>query len=130
MKTSITNPRLFSSLDRTTQVVLSVGVFGAILALIWLGWVQALSVLLGSLVGAANLWVISRLIPRLMASEGPKATWAVLSALKVGALLAIIALLVSSSFVDLLFLCIGYVSVPLGIVVGQLFPAHQAKEER
>lgn len=111
-------------------MVLSVGVFGAILALIWLGWVQALSVLLGSLVGAANLWVISRLIPRLMASEGPKATWAVLSALKVGALLAIIALLVSSSFVDLLFLCIGYISVPLGIVVGQLFPAHQAKEER
>lgn len=130
MKTSIANQHLYSRLDRTTQVILSLGVFGAVLGLVWVGWVQALSVLLGSLVGAANLWVISRLVPRLMASEGPKATWAVLSALKVGALLAVIVLLVSSSLIDLLFLCLGYVSVPLGIAVGQLFPAHQAKEER
>ncbi len=130
MKTTLANHRLYSSLDRTTQAVLALGVFGALLTLVWVGWVQAFSVFLGSLMGATNLWVLSRLVPRLMASDGPKGIWAILSALKVAMLFALVALLVSTSLVNLLFLCLGYLSVPLGIVVGQLFPTHQANEER
>lgn len=112
-----------TSMDKTTLCVAGLGLLGALVAVALVGVRPGVSVFLGSLIGAANLWAISKLVPRLMAVQGPKALWAVLSALKVGAVLAAVAVLVSLAVVDLLFLCLGYVALPLGIVVGQLWPA-------
>lgn len=129
MKTTTANAPSRPGLDRSTVAVVVLGVVGALVALLLMGVSAAVSILMGALIGALNLWAIAQLVPRLMASEGPKAQWAVLSMLKVGALLGLVALLVSASLVELLWLCLGYGALPLGIVVGQLFPANHVHEE-
>lgn len=83
---------------------------------------------LGAILAVSNLWALGRLV-RLYLYNG-KATWALVGALKMVALLGIVYGLLRGGVVDVLELLLGYASLPVGIVVAQLRPASPAHEER
>jgi hypothetical protein len=74
----------------------------------------------GSLIGVANLFALTFLVRRLIAPSRPKGQWGAAAALKLVLLLGGVFLLLKSGRIDVLALIIGYATLPLGIVVGQI----------
>lgn len=104
------------------------GALGTAAALLLWGLPVALPVLLGALLAAANLWILSRLIRAYLSSGG--GSWALAGTVKMGALLGAVYWLASTGAIDVLPLVAGYGALPAGIVVGRLRWAMAAPEER
>jgi hypothetical protein len=135
-----------------TQMVRSVAIVGGLMATLAVpifGLRAGLSVLLGTAIGALNLFALGRIIKALVPSdeapgfvaatpgESPAAAelrpvdpgskrsaagWSVLAVLKIGALFGGVWLLWRSGWVAPLPMVMGYGALPLGLTLGSLLP--------
>jgi hypothetical protein len=79
---------------------------------------SAIGVGIGALLGFANLWAIAALIRGFL--RGASLSWGALAALKFGALLFVVAIILKNHWAEPLTLALGYAALPVGIVFGQL----------
>ena len=113
-----------------TAAYLGVAVSGALLLAgsgSLLGLRAMASVALGVVLALSNLWVLERLVRVYLASEGGR--WAGIALLKAAVLFGIVALLLKGGAVDVLPLVVGFGALPLGVVIGGLWPVPAAREE-
>ena len=85
------------------------------------------AVALGVVLAVSNLWVLERGVRVFLQNE--RGRWAFIALLKAGALFGMVALLVKSGAVDVLPLTVGFGALPLGVVLGGLWPVASAREE-
>ncbi len=118
--------------------VVSVAAAGGVMALgaaAFVGLGAAISVALGAALAVGNLWVLARIIAALLptdavaASAQSRAAWALLAVLKMGALFAVVWLLMRHGVVDPLPMLIGFMSLPIGIAIGSLVSDRSAAPE-
>lgn len=114
-------------LRRTLIAVVVIALIGGAGAAVLRGVHAGTSVLLGGLLGAANLWAIARLVRGFVSAPGPKAPWTLFALIKLAALFAVVVGLVVSGVAELLALAVGYTALPLGIVLGPVL--FQSKQE-
>jgi hypothetical protein len=100
-------------------------------ALLW-GLRAAISVGAGALLAASNLWVLSRIIARVLGNmtssdgadspepKGGGGLWAVLALVKMLVLFGGVWILMTKGLVDPIALVVGYGSMPIGIAIGAL----------
>jgi hypothetical protein len=92
-------------------------------SLVLFGAKVALSVTVGGLVAAANLWALARIVVSLLPDQSENATpasrlaWSLAAAAKVVALLAVLFFLTSSRFVSPMALVCGFGALPIGIAM-------------
>ncbi len=107
---------------------------GAALAFAFMGTRAGTSVAVGGLIGAANLWAITRIVRAFMPSEkeaenakkGSAVGWGIFAVLKIALLFGGIWILWKFHVVDPLPLVLGYGALPVGISVGTLLPRRNA----
>ena len=102
----------------------AIALTGAVLTLgayFVLGRSGALGVALGSAIAALNLWALGRIVRAFM--NGAGLPWVLLGALKLFGLLAVVALVLKLGLTTAIPLAVGFVALPIGIVVAQLSAA-------
>ncbi|MEZ4293586.1 MAG: ATP synthase subunit I [Polyangiaceae bacterium] len=107
-----------------TGVVLSLGAMG------FEGVRFGLGVLAGGAIAVANLIVLARIVQAFLTKSGNTAPWAIIAVLKLVFLLGGVWLILKSGVVSGLALVIGYMALPVGIVIASLFgpkPPEDAK---
>ena len=112
--------------------VWSVAIVGALLAAFapaFLGPTSRLSVALGALLATANLWTISRTVRGFLHPAGARSPWVSLAMLKFALMFLGVLFLVRGGYAQLLPLVIGYVALPIGIVISQLRSAASTSGE-
>ena len=110
----------------------SVAVVGALLTLAspaLFGVRGVVSTGLGALLAVANLWAIAKMVRGLLGGSGKKLTWGPFGMLKLAALFVVLGAIVKNGWADVLPLALGYLALPLGILVAQLRPASPAQGE-
>jgi len=111
----------------------SVAVVGALLTLLsplLFGALGVVSVGIGAALAVANLWAIARTVRAFLgaASGGRRPSWLALAALKLVVLFGLLGALVKNGWAEVLPLALGYVALPLGIVLSQFrtdAPVHE-----
>lgn len=95
----------------------------AFFVLPWLGARASVGVLAGAGLGAANLWLISKIVRALVGSSSPgsAAGWPLVAVPKLCLLAGAVWLVLRGGFVSALPFVVGVGAVPLGIVAAQLF---------
>jgi hypothetical protein len=126
MATPRTEPQPASRARRLDPSLLGVFSSGALMTaaagVVW-GLRTAMSVGCGALIAAANLYVLSKIVARLMggASDGARgevaAAFAVLAVAKMVFLFGGVWLLLSRGLVDPIGLIVGYGALPIGIAI-------------
>jgi len=95
----------------------------------WVGWFAGLSVAIGASLGAANLWLLARVVSSFLDPDAPPRPLVLLAIIKFTALFGGVFALVRLGAVDILALGVGFGTLPLGIVLGQFkSPAIAARE--
>jgi len=112
----------------------SVAVVGALLTLLsplLFGALGVVSVGIGAGLAVANLWAVARTVRAFLgaASAGRRPPWLALAALKLVALFALLGLLVKNGWAEVLPLALGYLALPLGIVLSQFRTGAPVHEE-
>ncbi|MBX3131007.1 MAG: hypothetical protein KF718_30085 [Polyangiaceae bacterium] len=102
---------------RALLAVALVGVVAVVVASIVGGRTTGLSCAVGSAAAVANLWVMGRVVRGFLSGSG-RLPWALLAVTKLTVLYGGVYLLVTSGWISLLPLAIGWGALPLGIVVG------------
>jgi len=120
MKKTPTDPDSDSGISRVAWSVFAIGVGFTVVGGFVGGARAVTSVGAGAAIALSNLFVLAFLVRRLISPSRPTGQWGAAVALKLLVLLAGVFLLWKSGRVDVLSLIIGYVSLPLGIVVGQI----------
>jgi hypothetical protein len=112
------------------RLIVPVAVMGAVLTLLSpfvVGSREAAGVAIGSAVAVANLWAIANVVRGLM--RGSALPWGVVATLKFGALLFVVWVVLKNHWATVGPLALGYASLPLGIVIGQLRGGAQPSRE-
>ena len=114
---------------RTLFAVALIGLVSTVSAF-WLSGARAgLSVGIGAVVAALNLWVMLFVVRGLIAQKKSSLPWGLIAVLKFAVLIAGLFVLVKSGWVDVIALLIGYAALPLGIAAAQLGVPRAAQEE-
>lgn len=122
MSTTTTHPD--PGLRRSYGAVCVCGLASAAIGAVWVGVAFGASVLLGVSIALGNLWVLSRAVRQLLGGAGNgSVSWSLVAVFKFFVLLGATYLLVSSPYVRPLGLCLGFLALPFGIVLGSLLQA-------
>jgi hypothetical protein len=113
-----TTPEQQSNFMGLIGPVLVVGAMLTALSPFVVGARDALGVAIGALIGAANLWAIANVVRGLV--RGGTASWGAVAALTFGALVFVVWIVLINQWAAVGPLALGYASLPLGIVIGQL----------
>ncbi len=114
---------------KLTAALYAVAATGALMAVAaWLVWEgrAAFSVAVGCAIALSNLYVLSRIVGRMLGGSpseggtggGGAAAWGVFAAVKMIVLFGVIWLLMAKKVVMPLGLLVGYMSLPIGIAIG------------
>jgi hypothetical protein len=129
-------PARFDARLRTS--IRAVAMAGAVLtvaALAFAGFRAGLSVALGAVLAAGNLWLLARIVSELLPSDAggaqaqSRAGWALVAVLKMVGLLAMAWLIMRHGIVDPLPMVIGFTALPIGIAIGSLVSDRSAPPE-
>ncbi len=105
------------------------GVAASAAGFAWVGWFAGLSVAIGASLGAANLWLLARVVTAFLEPTAPQRPLVLLTLIKFAALFGGVFALARLGAVDILALGVGFGMLPLGIVLGQFkAPAIAARE--
>ena len=102
----------------------AVGAIGVALALGGLligGGRAGLSVAIGGALATANLWGFTKIGTAFFARRGISAPWGLIAMLKLIVLFGVVALVLRSDFASPIAFLVGYLALPIGIVVSQFF---------
>ena len=100
-----------------------------------------MSVAVGALLAAGNLWVMGRIVTALLPEDVPgtptssqappssRAAWSLVAMLKMLALLSVVWLLMRHALVGPLPMLIGLLSLPFGTAIGSLVSDRNAASE-
>jgi hypothetical protein len=113
-----TTPEQQSNFMGLIGPVLVVGAMLTALSPFVVGARDALGVAIGALIGAANLWAIANVVRGLV--RGGAASWGAVAALKFGALVFVVWIVLKNHWAAVGPLALGFAYLPLGIVIGQL----------
>jgi hypothetical protein len=114
---------------RLRYAIVAVALCGGALTLgawILVGSRAALSVAVGAVLAAVNLWALARIVSALLpdgasaARPGGAGRWALLALLKMFALFAAVWLLMRYELVSPLAMLVGFGALPVGIAIGSL----------
>jgi hypothetical protein len=83
-----------------------------------LGRHAVVGVALGSAIAAFNLWALARIVKAFM--NGAGLPWVLLAAFKLIGLLVVVAVVLKVGITTVIPLAVGYVAMPIGIVLSQL----------
>jgi hypothetical protein len=122
-----TTPETQSNLLGLIGPVIVVGAVLTLLAPFVVGARDALGVAIGAAIGAANLWAIASVVRGLV--RGNALPWGAVAALKFGALVFVVWIVLKNHWAAVGPLALGYAALPLGIVIGQLRGNAPAREE-
>jgi hypothetical protein len=109
------------AVSRAIRMVALVGVFGTALGLLATGVRDAVGIACGAALATVNLWAFARVVSAFLGSAGRSAPWAVVSVVKMLALFAIAYALIKRGIAPPLALALGYLALPVGITLAQLF---------
>ena len=116
--------------ERVFSLLAPVAVTGVILTalapFVFPSATSALGVAIGAALAVANLWAVAMVIRGFLRGAG--LPWGVVAALKFGALLFVVGIVLKNQWADALPMALGYAAMPLGIVVGQLRRAPAGRE--
>ena len=118
-----------SGIRRSLVAVAITGVVASVAAAVLAGSRPAISVAVGALFAASNLWAIALVVRGLLGPKRGSTPWALIAVLKFGLLIGALYLLLKSGWVELLPLLAGYGALPVGIVAGQLGAPQPRAEE-
>jgi hypothetical protein len=76
---------------------------------------------IGAFLATSNLWAFTRIGTASFARRGIHTPWGLLAALKLVALFAAVALVLRTEYASPIAFLIGYLALPIGIVVSQFF---------
>jgi hypothetical protein len=110
-----------ASFGRPIRAVAIVGLFAVGLAFLIGNVRDGVGVLCGAALATVNLWAFARVAAAFLDSGGRSVSWAAVSIIKLLALLAIAYALMKRGIAAPLALALGYLALPVGIVLGQLF---------
>jgi hypothetical protein len=113
-----TEPERDDGLGRSLTAVAVVSVALTLLAPFAFGKAIVLGVAIGGALAFANLYAIALIVRGFMRGAG--LPWGVFGAFKFAALLFVVWIVLKNGWADVLPLVLGYASLPLGIVIGQL----------
>jgi len=108
-------------LGRPLFAVAAIGIALALGGLVIGGSRAALSVGVGAALATANLWVFTRFGTAFFARRGINAPWGLLAILKLIVLFGAVAQVLRSEFASPVAFLVGYLALPIGIVVSQFF---------
>lgn len=105
-------------LRRALSAVAIAGVVLTLLAPFALGTRAIAGAAIGAALAFANLWAVAFIVRGFLRGAG--VPFGVAGALKFAALLFLVWIVVKNGWADVTSLVLGYVALPLGIVIGQL----------
>jgi hypothetical protein len=91
----------------------------AVTAVFW-GTRMAVSVATGAAIASSNLYVVSKIVGRVMSSGAGAGAWSLIAVMKIVVLVAGVGLLLTRGLVDPIALLVGYGSLPIGIALSPL----------
>jgi hypothetical protein len=122
-----TTPETQSNLSGLIGPVIVVGAVLTLLSPFVVGARDAVGVAIGAAIAAANLWAIASVVRGLV--RGSALPWGAVAALKFGALVFVVWIVLKNHWAAVGPLALGYASLPFGIVIGQLRGSAPAREE-
>jgi hypothetical protein len=117
------------SIARALWAVALVGVLATVGAGLFGGLVPARSAAVGAGVAALNLWAIGWVVRGMLSGRRSRVPWPLLAVLKLTVLVGGLYSMLSSGWVSMLPLLVGYGALPIGIVAGQAGAPHPVEEE-
>jgi hypothetical protein len=85
------------------------------------GKLAGLSVAIGAFLATMNLWVFTRIGTAFFARRGINAPWGLIAVLKLIVLFGAVAVVLRSEFASPIGFLVGYLALPIGIVLSQFF---------
>ena len=113
-----TEPERDDGLGRSLTAVAVVSVALTLLAPFAFGKATMLGVAIGGALAFTNLYAITLIVRGFMRGAG--LPWGAFGAFKFAALLFLVWIVLKNGWADVMPLVLGYASLPLGIVIGQL----------
>jgi hypothetical protein len=108
-------------LGRPLFAVAAIGVALGLGGLVVGGTTSALNIAIGAFLATTNLWVFTRIGTAFFARRGIHAPWGLIAVLKLVVLFGAVALVLRSEFASPIGFLVGYLALPIGIVVSQFF---------
>jgi hypothetical protein len=112
-------------LGRPLFAVAAIGIALGLGGLVVGGTSQAVSIAIGAFLATSNLWVFTRLGTAFFARRGIHASWGLIAVLKLIVLFGAVALVLRSELASPIGFLVGYLALPIGIVVSQFFGLRQ-----
>jgi hypothetical protein len=128
-------PRFDARLRTSLRTVLLMGAVFAFFGFAFAGLGAGLSVALGGVLAAGNLWVLARIVTELLPTDSAGAEaqsrggWALVAVLKILGLLTFAWLLMRHAIVSPVPMLVGFGSLPIGIAIGSLVSDRSAPGE-
>jgi hypothetical protein len=107
-------------LVRPVFAVAAVGAMAALGALIAFDRSRGAGVAVGAFLATANLWAFARIGTAVLRQSGNGLGWALVAPLKLGVLFAAVVAVLKSQLAGPIDFLIGYLALPIGIVLAQL----------
>jgi hypothetical protein len=123
-------PTFDATLRASIRAVAYTGAVLAVGVTVGFGWREGLGVLAGGVVATVNLLALARIISAMLDAEGASGLWGALALLKLLALLTGVWMILRSGFVSPLMLTVGYLALPVGIVIGSTLGAPKSRQPR
>jgi hypothetical protein len=108
-------------LGRPLFAVAAIGILLGLGGLLIGGSRVALSVGVGAFLATANLWGFTKIGTAFFARRGISAPWGLIAGLKLVLLFGAVALVLRAEFASPIAFLVGYLALPIGIVVSQFF---------
>jgi len=110
-----------NAMRRTHLALALVGAVFAFSGFMFFGQKVGLSVFFGAALASANLKILSSTVRRLV--QGSSAPWVGVALLKFVVLMAVVYAIIDFQWVQPLGLAMGFLALPVGILLGAGFPA-------
>ncbi len=119
--TELATTQVGIELGRPLFAVAAIGVALAVGGLLVGGGRSGLSVAVGAFLATMNLWGFTRIGTAFFARRGIRAPWGLLAALKLVLLFGAVDLVLRADYASPVGFLVGYLALPIGIVVSQFF---------
>jgi hypothetical protein len=116
-------------LTRPLLAVAAIGAVAALVALAIYDGSKGAGVAVGAVLATANLWAFARIGTAALGRRGVGTPWILIAPLKLGLLFAAVVALLKAQIAGPIDFLVGYLALPVGIVISQLVGARAEMEQ-